>query len=401
MRQKLIILPKLCSCNSNPLKQWFVYYSCRDPQTGKMVRFRHYDGFTGLSFEEKLVHAQNVIDQYGSKLRTGWSPFTDDTEVVYNDHVDYKTVADLYGTRRGGNRTIRVWISKFLERLQPAVSLATYQTYQSKFRIFIHWLTKEKIEGNDLATFDSKLIGLFFNYLINSRKLSKISIRSYSQILKALFEYLKFNKLILINPVYDIPLCNRINDQAPRPIQRADIDIFKKELIKDPTLWLAVQLEFYCALRPGHEIREMKIKDIDFSAGTIRVDRTRAKSRVQRIVTIPHQLLIELRTLLLSQKYNRELYVFGRAGKPGSVPYGKNTLRGRFNQIRERLNMPNEYKFYSWKHTGLIEADETGKISSKDICQHAGHVSLQTTDFYFRNKRVGTSKAIRDNYPTL
>ena len=400
MREKLIILPKLNDCKGDTLKQWFVFYSARDPQTGKMQRFRHYDGFTGLSIQEKIQHAQNLIDLYGSKLRTGWSPFTDDTEVVYKDHTDYKSIADLYGTRRGGNRSIRVWISTYLQQTKPAVSQATFQTYQSKLRIFVLWLKKEKLDGNDLRTFDSKIIGLFFKYLINDRKLSKVTIKYYNGLLKSLFEYIKANKLILINPVYDIPLCNRINDQAPRPIQRADIAVFKKELIKDPALWLAIQLEFYCALRPGHEIRKMKIKDIDFSAGTILVDRARAKTRVQRIVTVPHQLLIELRSSFLSQNFNRELYVFGKEGRPGPVPVGKNFLRYRFNLVRNKLNMPKEYKFYSWKHTGAIEADQAG-IPFKDISNHLGHNSMQVTDSYFRNKKPGLSKAIRDNYPDL
>lgn len=400
MRLKMIILPKLNICQGNESKQWFVYYSCRDPKTGKMHRFRHYDGFTGLTLEEKIIHGENLIEEYSAKLRSGWSPFINDVEVIYNDHVDYKSVAELYGTRRGGNRTIRVWISRFLEQLQPAVALATYQTYQSKFRIFNHWLVKEKIENNDLTTIDNYLICSFFNYLIKVRKLSRISIRGYSRITKALFEYLKFNKLILINPVHDLPQCDRINDQAPRPIQRADIDIFKKELVKDPVLWLAVQLEYYTGLRPGHEIREMKIKDIDFAKGTIRVDRARAKTRHERIVTVPHQLLLQLRNSYNLNLYSREFYVFGREGIPGPRLVGKNRFRERFNVIRRELNMPFEYKFYSWKHTGAVEADEAG-LPMKDISNQLGHGSLKSTDHYFRNKKVSTSKAIRDNFPDI
>lgn len=395
MRQKMIILPKL----NHSGKQWFVYYSCRNPKTGKMQRFRHYDGFTGKSDQEKLIHAQQLQELFSSRLRTGWSPFTDDVEVIYNDHIDYKTVADLYGTRRSGNNTIRVWISKFLESLESTVSLATYQTYQSKFRIFLLWLEKEKVAGNDLVTFDNKLILEFFSFLINVRKLSGISIQKYSQNLTALFEYCKYHKMILINPVYDVPKCNRINDQTPRPIMRADIEVFKKEIRKYPELWLATQFEFYCSLRPGHEIREMKIKDIDFIAGTIRVTRRRAKTRIERIITIPYQLLEELRSLHL-QDCNKEFYVFGRGGVPGTTSIGKNKLRFKFAAIRKKLNMPLEYKFYSWKHTGLVEADEAG-IPIKAISNQAGHSSINTTNIYFRNKRPAVSKAVKNSWPDL
>jgi integrase len=400
MRQKLVILPKLNHCGGDPAKQWFVYYSCRNPKSGKMVRFRVYDGFTDLSPKEKYQHAKQLIDLYSERLKAGWSPFTDTSEALYTDHIDYKTVADLYGNKRAGNNTLRPAISAFLEELQPGVSVATFQTYQSKFRIFALWIEKQGLAGNDLATINNSTIKDFFWFLIRIRKLSGNSITKYRRNLNALFDYLYKRKIILINPVYDIPICDRINDQAPRPISRDDIDRFRKELIKDPELWLAVQFEYYCALRPGHELREMKIKDLDLVAGTVRVSRSRAKNRHERVVTIPSQLLEQLRGFYHLQKYGKELYVFGKGGCPGHQPIGKNKLRYKFNAIRKRLGMPYEYKFYSWKHTGAIEADEAN-IPTKDISRHLGHESLKSTDAYFRNKKPGISRAIRDNYPSL
>jgi integrase len=400
MRQKLIILPKLNRCGDNPDKQWFVYYSCRNPKTGKMQRFRHYDGFTELSLQQKLIHAQELIELYSSRLKTGWTPFSDSELAIYNDQIDYKSVADMYGSRRAGNKSIRLLVSRYLDSIREAVSHTTYLTYQSKLRIFVLWLEREKYIDNDITSFNNKLIGLFFHYLIDTRKLSRISIRKYSELLTNVFEFFKKEKVIILNPVFDIPECNRINDKAPRPIQRADIDTFKKEIQKDPELWLAVMFEFYCGMRPGYEIREMKIKDIDLIAGTVRVDRARAKNRIERIVTMPQQLIDQLRNFYKLHTYNRELYVFGRGGHPGTSHISKNKLAYKFNKIRERLNMPYEYKFYSWKHTGAVEADQAD-IPMKDISLHLGHSSLKATDFYFRNKKVSTSKRIRDNYPTL
>ena len=396
MRQKMIILPKL----NRSGKQWFVYYSCRNPKTGKMQRFRHYDGFTGLSDPKKAIHAASVIEVYTGRLRNGWTPFTDASEVIYSDHIDYKSITDLYRTKRGNNNSIRVWTSRYLETIEPAMATATFQTYRSKFRLFIMWLEREKVADNDIATLDNKLLVLYFTHLINNKKLSKISITKYRQILNSLFTYFKAQNLIYVNPVYDLPLCNRINDQAPRPIMRHDIKAFKKEIRKDPELWLATQFEYYCGLRPGHEIREMKIKHIDFTRGIVLVNRERAKMRVERIVTVPQQLLLQLRNYYRLHTYNKEWYVFGRGGIPGILPVGKNKFRNKFNVIRKKLNMPLEYKFYSWKHTGAVEADEA-LIPTKEISRHLGHTSIKSTDYYFRNKRTGVSKAIRDNFPTL
>lgn len=398
-RQKLIILPKLCNCKNVPDKQWFVYYSVRDPRTGKMVRFRHYDGFADLSVKARIEHAKQLIDHYTSRLRSGWTPFADDIKTIYTDHIDYKTVAEMYGTKRSANNNIRVWISKFLEDIQPGIRHTTYITYQSKIRIFVLWLEREKIALNDISTISNQVINQFFRYLIDDRKLSKISIGKYTELLTNAFEFFRKQKLIPFNPVFDLPPCNRINDQAPRPISRIDIEAFKKEIMKDSELWLAVMFEYYCALRPGHEIREMKIKDLDLVAGTVRVTRERAKNHRERIVTIPLQLLQELRSYNL-QSYNREFYVFGKGGLPGPVHIGKNKLNYKFNKIRTKLKMPREYKFYSWKHTAAVELDDN-QIPLMDISRHYGHTSISITNEYMKNKKAGVSTAIRDKYSTL
>jgi integrase len=399
-RQKLIILPKLCSCNGDLNKQWFVYFSCRDPRTGKMVRFRHYDGFTGLPLHAREEHALQLIEMFSARLRSGWTPFADDSKAVYNDHIDYKTVAEMYGTRRTGNNAIRRLTSQYLANFEKGVRHSTYLTYKSKLRIFVLWLESKGIALNDVATIDNRLIVTFFKYLIDDRKLSHESIGNYTELLFNLFAYFKKERLITYNPVFDIPACNRINDQAPRPIQRTDIAAFKKEIQKDPELWLAVQFMYYCGMRPGREIIGTKIKDIDYLAGTVHVDREHSKNGKDRIVTIPMQFVEALKQIYILHKFNRDYYIFGRGGHPGPEPIGKNKLSYKFRKIREKLKMPTEYKFYSWKHTGAIEADEAG-MPHKDISNHLGHSNMSTTDIYFRNKKVQVSKAIRDNYPSL
>ena len=101
------------------------------------------------------------------------------------------------------------------------------------------------------------------------------------------------------------------------------------------------------------------------------------------------------------QKLDRNWYIFGVGGKPGPKPIDKNKFSRKFKAIREKLGMPDQYKWYSFKPTGMIEADDTGVIPFKDISMHVGHLNPSTTSIYFRNKKPQVSKAIRDNYPTL
>lgn len=400
MRQKLVILPKLHDYHGDISKRWFVFYSVKDPRSGKMVRFRHYNGFTDLSSEERYRHARALIESFSARLKTGWTPFKDDTEALYDDQLDYQSVAQIYGNKRKSNNTFRRWISAFLEQEKAGIRHTTFITYRSKFRIFTLWHESQASEHDDLTTINNKVIIDFFRYLIDIRQVSRKSIKYYTMLLARAFEYFRKQRLIVINPVYDIPPCNRINDQAPRPIQREDIELFKKEIFKDPELTLGMKFMFYCGMRPGHEIRELQIKDIDYIAGTIYIDRDRAKNAKSRIVTIPQQFLDALRASDL-KSYPRAWYVFGVGGRPGPRPIDKNKFARKFKAIREKLGMPLLYKWYSWKHTGAIMADDTGNIPIKDISNQYGHADLQTTSIYFKNKKPQVSKAIREKYPTL
>ncbi len=365
-----------------------------------MARFRHYDGFSGLNKDARTEHGRSLIEVYSAKLKSGWTPFNDDKDAIYDDHLDYKTVAEIYGGRRRANNTIRIWISRFLEEAKEGIRHETYLTYKSKLRIFALWLEKQGLAGNDLGTYNNKVLIDFFRYLIDDRKLSGVSVKYYRMLLAKLFKYFCKEKLLLVNPVYDIPPCSRVNDSVARPIAREDLEVFKKSLERDPELYLAIKFEYYTGLRPGHEIRELKIKNIDFAAGTIFVDREHSKNGKDRVVTIPRQFLEELRASGL-QSINRNYYIFGRGGIPGVKAISKNKLSRHFFNLRKKLNMPEEYKFYSFKCTGMIAADDTGKIPAKDISNHVGHSDLATTSIYFRNKKSQVSSAIRDEYPTL
>lgn len=138
-------------------------------------------------------------------------------------------------------------------------------------------------------------------------------------------------------------------------------EVSKYELIKeDPQLWLAICFEYYCFLRPGKELRFLKIRDIDFSRGVIDVEAIRAKTNLERFPTIPTIFLNELRMKWKLNQYPGNYYVLGKGGKPGTTNLSKNTLRNRFRYFREKLGMPESYKFYSWKHTGNGRAVDSG-----------------------------------------
>jgi integrase len=402
MRQKMIILPKVYDAGGDLGKPWFVFFSVRDSRTGKMTRFRRSDDLNKIQTKKaRQERAKELQEEYSLRLKNGWTPFDDEIEVIYEDHLQFKSLTDIYSTKRKSNRTLEFYINNYVEHIKGNLSISSLQTYVSKLRTFNAFINSKGISDNDISTIENSVILDFFDFIINKRKLSGVSVGKYRQILLSLFDYISDKGAIKINPVFKIPKCNRLNDSAARPVYRNDIDVFKKAIEKsDPQLWLAIEFEFYCYLRPGLELRLLRVGDIDFARGLIHINKENFKTRRDNIKEIPEEFLLKLRNHYKLLSYPREYYVIGANGEPGDKPLGKNNLRHRFNVIRDSLNMPKEYKLYSWKHTGGVLASEAG-IPVKDISDQMGHTTLTTTSIYLKAKGGRRIMSIRNNYPTL
>jgi hypothetical protein len=90
------------------------------------------------------------------------------------------------------------------------------------------------------------------------------------------------------------------------------------------------------------------VGDIDFHRGIVTISATIAKTDKDRKILLPDVFKEYLKTIWHLDVFNKELYIFGHTGAPGNVPLGKDTLRNRFNQVRDQLKLPKYYKFYSF-----------------------------------------------------
>ncbi len=399
-KKSLIILPKLKDAGGDISKKWYVEYSCRNPHTDKMERFRHYEGFDELlTAEERYAYAEKIINQLLEKLSKGL-PYEEEKK-TYQDELIYKQVADRWGMKKEGVVTIRTYLSEFLSMKKASVNSKSYQTYQSKCRIFCEWAEMRKIDIKHVSLITQEIICEHLTYLANERNLSRLSIEKYAQILRTFFDYLlKQKKVITENPVHNIPKLGRVVDDAPRPIP----DSLRKKLIKaiqviDPQLYLVCQFEYYCAIRPN-ECRLMRISDIDFDNQLIRVRNEISKNSRTETVSIPDQLYKQLEELHLSSWQNPEDYIFSNHGMPGPIPLGKNNFRNRFNSIRNHLNLPKSFKLYSFKHTGSVKLVGAG-VDPWQLQQHMRHKSITTTENYIKNRLGVQSDKIKKHFPDI
>jgi integrase len=382
MRKKICILPKLNDCGGDVKKQWFIYYSYVNPANNKMTRFRLYDGFTEcVSKKAKYEHSEKMIKKYIDMLSAGWSPFEGEQTAIYEDSLQYAAATRIFKNLRSGNKTFNYYSNLFLPQVQ-GMAEKTYKNYVSKFRVFDAWLAKNGLAGNDLRTIDQETMSSFILYLINDLKLAKITIAKYKHMI-------------------NLPETTRENDQAPRPINENDINkLVEKIKETDRQLWLTVQMEYYCLMRPGLEIRFAKVGWFDLARGVINVPKEFIKTRENKTVIIPNQFREHLLNEWKLHLYPTDYYVIGKNGIPGKEFLGSNNLRNRFNIIRDSLHLPKEYKLYSFKHTGNSRLIDTN-VPVYHIQRQNGHSSMRSTEQYFKNKIGFSSPELQNSYPSL
>lgn len=382
-KQTIIVFPHLNDCDGDLDKKWYVEWQFRIPGEAKPRRERNYSDLNKPTAKERYKAAEIVIAEKTEWLKSG-SYLNGHTGKVYADELLYRTEARLYGNVRELTSTIRTSLSEFLSFVKQKVNAKSYESYVSKMRIFNQWMDTNNYSQLSLQNIKRNHILDFVKHLSESG-LSRLSIKKYVQTIHSFFEYQIDNERINYNPATRIPAMGKIVDMAAVPFQEDERKMLKAAIeFKDPQLWLACEIQFYCAIRPGTEVRLMKVSWIDFDRHKIRVPAPEAKSSRVDIVDVPGFLMNKLNHL---KSYDRSFYIFGKYGQPSDEPVGKNTLRNRFNRFREALGISTDKKFYSWKHTGAIQLLDNG-IKPYDLKNHLRHKSFATTEGYIK-KRAG------------
>jgi len=400
-RKKEIVWPHLIDSNKDLSKPWYVEYSIRNPISGKMERYRFYDGFKNINtIEGRLLYAKELIKDLTGKLKSG--EISCEETVQYIDYLEYQGASSFQKTKTTCVNSIKIYASDFLQYKETEILSRTMQTYRSKIRIFISFVQSRKMDNKPVVFITNDLIVEFLKIIAKEKNLAIRSIEKYQQILFTFFEYIiKIKKVKMENPVTNIPRMGLIKDESPAGIPiEIRTRLQQRIIIEDPQLWLAICFIYYTAIRPGTELRLMKLNQINYNSKTVVIKNYLAKNGRTEVVDIPDQLYEIIVNKWKLQDYNQELYVFGKNSKPGVVPLGKNTMRIRFNKFRDELNLSKDIKYYSWKHSGAQELADAG-ANPYELQRHLRHRELATTEQYLR-KRIGQrSNTIKHNFPSI
>jgi len=382
--KQLIVYPHLNDCKGDISKNWYIEYSFRLPGDDDLHKYRVYDNLCSGSAQERRTRASAMMRKITDYLKSG-AYLTQDTNYSPVRQDDTHRPEHQQWEQRNQELHVEYLVPQFLNAIAPRLRPKSRLDYKSKMKYFVEYMGEKDLPVTMLKKSD---IVPFFQSLATDKDLCQRTIEKYEQMVRSFFDWLEDMGIREeeSNPIKRLPKFGKVIDCASVPYTLDDRDRLKMAIEpKEPFLWLACEMQYYCAIRPGTELRLIKIGMIDREHATITIPSELAKNKKTDHVGVPKDLLDKM-DLLGIFRYPGEYYVFGKFGVPGTIPYGKNTMRNRFNYYREQLGISKDKKFYSWKHTGAISSYNNG-MPIQELKDHLRHASIATTEEYVR-KRV-------------
>lgn len=290
-------------------------------------------------------------------------------------------------------------IPEFLLEKEIGLQSRSFYAYSRATTVFAGWLRYNQLDKESMKNITSDNISDFFLYLGRTKKLDKPTCEKYFLNLRQLFQYAEKRGEINFVPFDRVSFPKKKKDQGAEAIRDDDLKILVSYIKEhDPQLYFACMIEYYCFIRPGKELRLLKVGDINLKDGLITVRQENAKNKTKQIVTMPEQL-INICIEFGIDRADKSLFVFGKHKMFNSRPWSVNMLAYRFNKCRDALNLTKGYKFYSWKHTGASRLHMSG-ISMRELMDQLRHTKLEATQHYLKQHCGIVNDRIRDHFPS-
>lgn len=295
-------------------------------------------------------------------------------------------------------KTFDELVPDFLESKRISLQHRSYLAYPGRIEIFSKWLRNKGLSKLSLKKITNAQIASFYSWVSEARDLDRSTVEKYVVAVRSLFQYAQKRGEISEIPFDLVVLTIKKRDCSPKYIPADKQSALLDDMYKtDFQLFLACMIQYFCALRPGKELRLVKVKDFDFEEGIVHVTKMNAKTGKERYITMTDELAGYLRQYGV-EGADPELYLFGKKHKIGIRHISINNLRERFNIFRTKHGISKEVKFYSWKHTGGTDLIHMRLLSVTQLQNHFGHDRITSTEKYIEECGGKINKNLKENF---
>ncbi|WP_372795205.1 tyrosine-type recombinase/integrase [Lutibacter sp.] len=322
-------------------KDWYVYYSYRNPYTDKMERFIVKAGINTITSVTKRNIAIKYLQQgVTCWLQDGYNPFTENTKLEDINKTTY-TIAEAL--QLAFTEKCKVWAE------------TTKHSHRSLFNVFIGWINENNLTKKNIEDLTKRHISLFLNNLTTKNEITSITRNNYRRLVVSLIQQLVNDDILKQNFTNSIPKHKEV-PKKNKPFTKLQlIDIKKYLLANDPYLFKYIQFVMYAFLRPI-EVTRIKVENIDLIRGIIEV---KTKTEDSSTVLIIDKLRSVIETLDIDYKKNN-YHIFTNEFKPALWNTSREKSKTdffirRFKKLKNKLNLNNDYGIYSFRHTFALD----------------------------------------------
>jgi integrase len=424
-------------------KDWYLYFSFRDPETGKLKRQPNIKAGANRykNKRDRIALLKTLRTNLIVLLDAGFNPYIDNTtleKTFMGEKTPLKTPSNTLEktflgektplktpphtpiklTEKPGNTLLKhpilskttpvqsidseeitLSVIKALElglkTKQSVLNENSFPKFKSRINRFKRWMAEKELLEKPIESITKKLV---INYLNNVLDESSARNRNNTRTdLSSLFQTLEDNEIIPENFVKKINVLRAIPERNKTYTPKLQKDIYEYLRENDPLLLLFVKFISFNFLRPI-EVCRLRVKDIDLLDKKLYV---RAKNKPVKIKIIPEILLSELTDLANLDK-ECQLFTPEKIGGIWNISdlNKRDYFTKRFKKVKEHFNLGKDYGLYSFRHTFITQLyREMVKNSSPHAAKSklmliTGHADMKGLENYLRD----IDAALPDDY---
>ena len=370
--------PKINICNGDLKKAWFVSYSYRNPETGKMVAFQDRGGSIGgvnrFKTKTERINALNELRKViSNSLKEGFNPFAPTVvQTTSEEELSVLRAFEIMETTLKGKLSTNSWSAT-----------------KSRLNRFKTHLGKAHLHHAPVKSISQNICSDFLTHL----KVGAVTHNNYLADLRSAFKVLEVKEFIVKNPFRNL---------EPKDAEKRKNTPFTKEQVKeistylqqkDALLLLFIRMVGYEFLRPK-EVASLQVKHLNFENRTLRID---TKTKLDKTKIIVNAVFEDLQKHCEHAQENDFLFSrFSNYPMPWpnvNADYRRDYWGKRFKTVvKDKFKLGTEYGIYSFRHTFSIELYNTlikGGMGEKEakwkMLPITGHQSIGALENYLRD----------------
>jgi integrase len=405
--------PKIYNAHGDLSKRWYVYFSFRDPQTGKLKRQQNIYGNVNLykTKEERLSILSSFRRNLLNLLKEGYNPYEDNSELFDSNNkvtpiTNPETNVSAVTTNKPNNDSLQSVVvpetgpdvietkmtlsEAFSFALQLKVNIVSERTlkdYQNRVGNFLKWLTEHHPNIKTIDQLTKKLVLAFLNGVL--LRTSARQRNNYRTELGSLMQTLEDNDVMTVNFMKKIPVLKSIPERNKTYTLEKQEEIFSYLETNDPILLLYIKFISYNFLRPI-EVCRLKVKDINLTNNTLQF---KAKNSPLKTKIIPKILIDDLPDL---SKLNGDHFLFTPTAIGGDWEATETNRRDNFSKrfkdvVKTPFGLNKDYGLYSFRHTYITRLyrelikGSSPHAAKSELMLITGHSSMTALEKYLRD----------------